>query len=1464
MSIPAVQTRLGTYLTNVVNEDFKTNITVKKVGLQFNGDVELKDVIIKDYKDNILISAEELNTSILNFKNLYEGKLNFGDIDADNLLLDIMTYKGETESNLDIFVARFDEDNPSTKESGFLLSSSDVTITNSRFKYADQNLETVNVLDFKDLNINATDFVIFGPNVKARINTLNFLDSRGLKVENLMTNFSYSLTELAFKDLSIETPKSKLKGEVVFSYDRKDFKYFTDKVNLNAKFEDSNVALDELNVFFNEFGANTSANFDGDFSGTLNNLNIENLNLKTNDNTRIVGDVVFENLFGKVDDSFKMTGDFKQVSSNYSKLKRILPNVLGASIPEFFNEMGNFTMDGTSTVTTKYIEAKLNMVTDIGLANTDLKINNVDSIENALYEGNVQLENFNLGTLLGDENLGETSLNVEVDGKGFNKDNLESELKGVVTSIVYNNYGYKEIVVNGTYEKNKFNGELISNDKNLKLDFNGLADLSDRPRKLDFTAKVRYANLKALNFYKRDKKAIFKGIVNMKMDATSVDDASGTISFYETTYTNENDTYNFDDFVVTSSFTGKERLVTINSPDIIEGQLKGQFKVADIPALFENSIQSIYTNYTPLKIDAQYLDFNFKIYNKVVEVFFPELNLGPNTFIRGKVENDAKAFKFTFNSPQIKLKDYFANKVEVQVDNSNPLFNTYIELDSLNTKYYNVSKFNLINVTLNDTLYIRSDFKGGKQNKDKFDLSLYYTINEAGKSVVGFKKSDVFYNDTNWQINKNSNDLNKVAFDRDFKDFDIKDFLINAGNEEIKVGGIVKESYYKDLKLDFKNVELAKLLPEIDSVTFAGTINGKLDWFQDKKIYKPNADLTINKLKINNQLIGDFETKISGNNSLTDYKVYAKIKDDTTDSFTVNGTVDVSDATSNMNLDARFNQFNLQPLNPFLDGVLKDIRGKANGVIKVSGKATKPNFNGDLRLNNAGLGVPYLNVDYAFKENATVTLKEQTFVFNDINITDTKDKTTGVLKGSISHVNFNKWQLDLGVSADRLLILDTKYTEDALYYGTGYIGGDAFIQGPTEALVITVEAQTKSGTVFKIPLNENETFGDNSFIHFLTPEEKEAKQSGKALVLENTQGLEMNFDLDITEDAEIEIVIDKNSGSTIKGRGVGSLLFDINTNGKFNMYGDYIIYEGVYNFFYAGLVQKEFTVEPIVSTLAWNGEPFDALINIKAIYKTRANPSPLLDNPINRSIPVELELVLTEQLEKPEVNYQFTFPNVDSTVKSELNYRLDSKEERENQALFLLASGAFNRGFSDVNFSGTITERLNGLINGFFDDSDNKLNIGLNYEAGQNRPDYQTDDRVGVTLQTKLSDRILINGKVGVPIGGATESVIAGDVQVDFLLNEDGTLTAKVFNRENSIRNFGEEIGYTQGVGLSYNVDFDTFGELMNKIFKSKKKREEEEAKAREAKEKADAEAKKKEKDNPLLDDVGFKKKPKK
>ena len=74
------------------------------------------------------------------------------------------------------------------------------------------------------------------------------------------------------------------------------------------------------------------------------------------------------------------------------------------------------------------------------------------------------------------------------------------------------------------------------------------------------------------------------------------------------------------------------------------------------------------------------------------------------------------------------------------------------------------------------------------------------------------------------------------------------------------------------------------------------------------------------------------------------------------------------------------------------------------------------------------------------------------------------------------------------------------------------------------------------------------------------------------------------------------------------------------------------------------------------------------------------------------------------------------------------------------------------------------------------------------------------------------------HGKIGVPIGGIEETLIIGDVQIDFILNEDGTLRAKVFNKENEFRYIGDELGYTQGIGLSYQVDFQTFRSLLSKI----------------------------------------------
>lgn len=1450
LSIPAVQTGLGNYATKRINDEFKTNINIEKVGLQINGNVGLKGVLIRDYKKDTLISATELNTSILNFRNLYKGKLVFGDINLEGLIFNIVTYKGETDTNLDVFVAKFDEEQPNTDPSDFLMSSSDVTISQGTFRLINYNNENPKILEFTDVFTNATNLVISGPNVSTRVNTLAFNDSRGLKMKNLVTNFSYTREQIFLDDLDIKTANSELKGDVKFLYKREDLKDFTDKVNVEANFTDAYVAFNELNTFYNEFGDNQHASFSANITGTLNDIQVSDLKLNTITNTKVYGDIHFLNLFNAEEHNFYMNGKFTNLTSNYRDLTALLPNVLGKSIPTAFDKLGNFTIVGQSEITTTNVSADIGINTELGFIHSNLDLKTINDIDNATYKGNIIFDDFDIGKFIESTKWGIASLNLDVEGKGFTLESLNTQLLGDVYSVLYNGYEYNDIELSGDLGNNIYDGKLVSHDPNFRVNFDGLADFSNTIHEYDFIANVSYANLKAMNIVKRDEQAIFKGLVEMKMTGTSLDDAIGSIVFDDTYYKNENDEYFFEDFQITSSFAGDKRIIKVNSPDIIQGELSGVFSFNDIGYLFENAVGSIYANYRPHKVkEDQYIDFNFNIYNKIVEVFVPDIELGSNTYIKGRVESDEKEFKLTFKSPKIKLFDYFADKISLQVDSKNPLYNAFIEVDSINTTYYNLSKFNLINVTLNDTLYMRSEFNGGRNNADSYNLSFYHTINEDNKSVIGFKRSDATFKGNKWFINDKRDRNNKIVLDKNLSVINLDSFRMNHNEEEIKLSGVLRDSTYKDIKLNFKDVDLAKITPAIDSLHLKGNVNGRLEVLQEHGVYLPNSTVTIDDLEVNDLVLGSFDAKIMGDETLSNYTIDAKIKDDISESFSAVGNISVASAASTINLDLNFKEFDLSPLNPFLAGILSNIRGDVTGVARVTGDLKLPQINGELELNNSGLTVPLLNVDYDFDDKSSVTLENQRFNFNSINLTDTKYQSKGILNGSITHVNFSEWELDIDISTPRLLVLDTEEeTEESPYYGTGYIGGVASIKGPTDELVISVVGETKPGTVFVIPLSDSESFGDNSYIHFLTPEEKRAKKEGREVRSKDITGLELDFELDITQDAEIEIVIDKVSGSTIKGRGAGGMLIDINTNGKFNIYGDFIVYEGVYNFMYGGLVQKKFEVES-GGTLVWEGDPFRAQIEINAIYKTQANPSPLLDNPINRSIPVHVRTTLSGPLEKPEIDFNFEFPNVNSTVKSELNYRLDSKEERDNQALFLLATGAFSNR-QNVNITGTVTERLNGIINGFFSDSDNKVNIGLNIEAGENTPEYQTDDRLGVTLQTNISDRILVNGKVGVPIGGVSETVVAGDVQIDFLLNEEGTLRAKVFNRENSIRNLGEEIGYTQGIGIAWSVDFDTFGELINIILKGKKNVEEE----------MDKEAEEENNDKNIPDYVGFKK----
>lgn len=1437
-----MQTRFAEYATDKINTEYGTNITIDRLKVSLiSGKAHLKGVYVEDYQKDTLFYVNDLNTSILSAKNLVSGKLEFGTISIDDLVFKLKTYKGNRNTNLDVFIAKLSGQKTKDPEKApFFLSSSNVVIENSVFKFINENFEKEKILDFENVNISSSDFKILGPQVSTAIQTLSFNSSRGINVSNLKTDFLYTKQQMRFDSLNLKTEESSLIGSLIFNYERKDFANFLDKVNVEAEFTESTVALNEINNLYNEFGEGKVVTFSSTINGVLNDLNMEKLFLHTN-NTGIRGDFNFKNLFSKRE-NFKMTAKMKNVTSSYYEMRALMPRILGKSLPSSFQKLGQFTVRGNTDVTQSTIEAKVNLNTDIGSSYADIVLSDFDDIDNATYKGFVSLIDFDLGSFVEKEAVGETTLDFNIEGKGFVRENLNTEVIGDVYSIVFNNYIYKDVKVSGVLKNQLFDGSLVSDDENLKVRFNGLADFEEGRNNFNFKAAVAYANLKNLNFIK-DSISIFKGNVAMDISGNSLDNIVGDIKFTKTSFQNKNSTYYFDDFKISSSFEYDSiRTIAINSPDIITGYLKGDFKIKELGKVVQNSLGSIYTNYRPFKVSkGQNLSFNFKIYNKIVDVFFPEVKFDPNTFIKGKINADDGDLKLNFKSPSIVAYGNEADNIDLKIDNKNPLFNTYVSVGDLSTPYYDVKDFNLINTTLKDTLFFRTEFKGGSAYDDSYNFNFYHTFNKDNKSVIGLKTSDISFKGNKWILNKADDDNNKVIFNRTFDSITIKEIVMNNNKEEqIRLKGQLADSTYKDLELQFNLVSLNKITPVIDSLKLQGEVNGILNILQKDNVYLPSSNLEILNFGINSIPLGDLTIGVIGNKDLSDFVVNSQITENGVEKMGIVGNVLNTGGVPQANLLVNLSAFKINPFSPLGKNVIGNIRGEVSGSARLTGPVNNPEINGLLSLNNAGISIPYLKVDYDFAPDSKVRLYEQTFDFENISLMDISKKTEASIDGTISHKYFDNWVLDLNVDTnnDRFLILNTEFDEEQLFYGTGFLNGTGRIYGPTTALNIDVLGSTAKGTSLKIPLSDVASVGDYSFITFVS--KKGIKDSGSGKVLKDYQGLELEFDLDITPDAEVEIVTDQKTKSSLKGTGAGTMLMLINTRGKFEMYGDFVVVTGEYHHKFAGVIDKTFKVKP-GGTIVWEREPLGALLNMEAVYSLNANPSPLLDNAgsSTRRIPTDVVIKLTEELKSPNIDFEIEFPGTTSIIQSELEYALQDPTVEEKNALFLLAQGSFvndQSGISQQAVTGNLLQSASGILNQMLGGDNDKFNFGLSYEQGitDESADIETEDRIGVTVSTKISDRVLFNGNFGVPVGGSSETVVAGDAEIQLLLNEEGTLSAKFFNRQSEIQEFlADNQGYTQGAGLSYEVDFDSFKELFRKILGKDKIKEKKNEKKR-------------------------------
>ena len=99
-------------------------------------------------------------------------------------------------------------------------------------------------------------------------------------------------------------------------------------------------------------------------------------------------------------------------------------------------------------------------------------------------------------------------------------------------------------------------------------------------------------------------------------------------------------------------------------------------------------------------------------------------------------------------------------------------------------------------------------------------------------------------------------------------------------------------------------------------------------------------------------------------------------------------------------------------------------------------------------------------------------------------------------------------------------------------------------------ITFNISAKTEDNTEFFVPLNSSAIVSDYPYIIFVNTkkEEEAARERGDMFLKQDESSkIELNFDLEVTPAAEVQLIMDATSGDVIRGTGAGKLNISLNT-----------------------------------------------------------------------------------------------------------------------------------------------------------------------------------------------------------------------------------------------------------------------------------------------------------------------------
>jgi hypothetical protein len=1188
--------------------------------------------------------------------------------------------------------------------------------------------------------------------------------------------------------------------------------------------------------------------------GTISELRGRDIKLSYRNSTSLDCDFDFSGL-PKIENTFLYIG-VNSLRSNARDLEKInLPRKGPLVFPESIRKLGNFSFNGSFTGFTTDFVTYGEIRTSEGNIRTDISLR-PEAAGKYRIKGLLTGSDINLGELTGKTDiLGHLSIQANVDGYAYSLKKFAGNLTGKIDSIDLNNYKYRNITLNGSFTEKTWDGSINIYDKNIKLDLLGLLNFNNDLPEFDLTLNVADANLYKLNFDKIDSSASVTLLLTSNFKGNSIDNLDGEIKLINSRFRKYSNTLELYDFSIKTFKENKIPVLSLRT-DFADADIKGYYNFATLGSLFKYTLITLMPSqfhFTGIKSNFIKNKFSFDIHlkntNKINNFLRTGTLISENSYIKGSVFADS-LIHITGKADTLTIKNNVFKNFSFNTDVTGSELTLGIKSSSFSLLGQSELKDFSVGLNTSPDNFI---FKINWDNKDKILNSGNVVArgivakNTTGKGNTILKvdiDSSHIYTDNNlWRLNKSSVLIDSNAIS-------INKLIITSNDRSYQVDGSVSENPADTLHLEFRGIDIDPLNfllirkkdndPNVVPLNFKGQLNGKILL---TNVYK-SLLLAGNVVVSNFSVLGSEFGNIIINSDLDNSKKIVNIKAsndlNSVKMFDITGFYNPS--MKKIDLSTTATKLPIGFLNPLLKTFASEISGTASGRLQLTGESGNLILTGAVLAENASMKINYLQTKYTMTD--TVRFDKNGFKFNNIRLNDIKGNSA-TLSGSVNHKNFRDYSADLkiNINSSSFQVLNTQPKDNPMFYGTAYASGVAKIKSDQNSLSFDVIAKTGKNSKLSIPMSKGLSISEYSYISFkdTSTTKKLARPAGNLSAASAKQlGMDLNMNLEITPDAEIQIIFDAKVGDVMKGHGSSeNLNINLNKKGEFKIIGDYIIEDGEYTFTLGPIINKPFSVEN-GGRIMFIGDMKDAEIELKASYlNMRVSLASILeDEKYTERIRVEPQLNLSGKLFNPVVGFDIYLPDADEEVRARLKNVISTQEEMTRQVTALLlinnfiSSGATSFASSTSTgsaISATSFEMISNQVSNMLSQVARNVDIGLNIRPGSSAI---TPQEAQLALSTQLlHNKIVLNGNFDVRGTGYNSNTtsntnqMTGDFDAELKLTEK--LRFKVFNRYNDTYATGLS-PYTQGVGIFYKQDFNRFSDLFRKKNKADMKKEDE------------------------------------